>query len=59
MHERLLKIEAMKADDGLRFQSLERKNKRMRHELDVMSERFKIYEESVCAGASKPKRLKI
>ena len=59
LHERLLKIEAMKIENGLRLQSLEHQNKRMRHELNVLNERFKTYEETVGAGASKPKRLKI
>ena len=59
LHERLLKIEAMKTENGLRLQSLEHQNKRMRDELDAVHDMFKTHEETVGAGTWKPKRLKI
>ncbi len=56
LHERLLKVETMKAEKGLRLQSLETKSKHMRFELDGLASRFTTYEETVGVPAPKPKR---
>ena len=58
LHERLLKVETMKAETGLRLQSLETKGKRLRFELDGLASRLTACEEIVGARAPRPKRQK-
>ena len=58
LHGRLLKVETMKAEQGLRLKSLETKGKRLPLEFDGLASRLAACEETVGARALKPKRPK-